>query len=468
MQIQTKKLTKIITLSLGALIAVGAITAYSFRQEEAQPVEAETTVVEGPRVVSAEAFVVPVQHANLAFETNGRVVTLDVEEGDTVTKGQPVARLDDTTQRIRVAEAEAGLANSEANLAKAGASLAQAQANLADVKAGSTAEKIAQFEADLAKAQAALADVMTGPTPEEIAEAEARIETARANLVNVQAGARPEEIEAAAAKVLQAEAEVRLAQADYDKFVYGEPQVAEPYGVALQQATLNYDSAKADYDRLVNGPTEEEIAVYRAQLYEAEVALDRVQAGATAAQIVQAQADVQRAEAALAELKAGATDEQIAVSEAGVDSAQADVKIAEAGLESAQVTVESALADLAKTVLTSPFDGVIGGMSINEGEYAQTGVGVVTVGDASQWRIETDDLNEMDRVGIDIGSKVTFTVDALPGQAFEGRVTRITPQSEMKAGDVTYTVLIDITEGDVSALGWGMTAFVDIEVGPRV
>jgi HlyD family secretion protein len=468
MQIQTKKVTRIITLSLGALLAVGAFTACNFTQEETQPVEAEATITDGPRVVSAETFVVPVQQANLAFETNGRVVTLDVEEGDTVTKGQPAARLDDTTQRIRLAEAEAGLANSEANLAKAGASLAQAQANLAETKAGSTTEKIAQFEADLAKAQATLADVMAGPTPEEIAEAEARIETARANLVNVQAGARPEEIEASAAKVLQAEAEVRLAQADYDKFVYGEPQVAEPYGVALQQATLNYDSAKADYDRLVNGPTEEEIAVYRAQLYEAQVALDRVLAGATAAQIAQAQADVQRAEAALAELKAGATDEQIAVSEAGVDSAQADVKIAEAGLESAQVTVESALADLAKTVLTSPFDGVIGGLSINEGEYAQTGVGVVTVGDTSQWRIETDDLNEMDRVGIDIGSKVTFTVDALPGQGFEGRVARITPQSELKSGDVTYTVLIDIIDGDTSALSWGMTVFVDIEVGPDV
>jgi HlyD family secretion protein len=130
--------------------------------------------------------------------------------------------------------------------------------------------------------------------------------------------------------------------------------------------------------------------------------------------------------------------------------------------------VESALADLAKTVLTSPFDGVIGGLSINAGEYAQTGVGVVTVGDTSRWRLETDDLNELDRVGIEVGSKVTFTADALPGEVFEGRVARITPQSEMKSGDVTYTVLIDITNGDMSALSWGMTAFVDIEVGPKV
>ena len=35
-------------------------------------------------------------------------------------------------------------------------------------------------------------------------------------------------------------------------------------------------------------------------------------------------------------------------------------------------------------------------------------------------------------------------------------------------GDVTYTVLIDITAGDTSQLGWGMTTFVDIEVEPNL
>jgi len=330
------------------------------------------------------------------------------------------------------------------------------------------APQIAQAEADLAKAQAALADIMAGATAEEVTEAEARIETARANLVNVQAGSRPEEIEAAAAKVLQAEADVRLAQADYDKFVYGEPQVAEPYGVALQQATLSYDSAKADYDRLANGPTEEEVAVYRAQLYEAQVALQKVQAGSTPTQIAQTQADVERAEAVLAELVAGATIEQIAVSAAGVEAARADIKIAESNIESAQASVISAQTDLAKTMLSAPFDGVVGRLGINQGEYAQTGVAAVTVGDTSLWQIETDDLNEIDRVGIKVGSEVTFTVDALPGQVFEGRVSRITPKSELKSGDVTYTVLIDIINGDTPALSWGMTVFVDIDVQPDV
>ena len=48
------------------------------------------------------------------------------------------------------------------------------------------------------------------------------------------------------------------------------------------------------------------------------------------------------------------------------------------------------------------------------------------------------------------------------------RVARITPESQTQAGDVTYKVLIDIVRGDTSRLRWGMTTFVDIEVGPGV
>jgi membrane fusion protein (multidrug efflux system) len=104
----------------------------------------------------------------------------------------------------------------------------------------------------------------------------------------------------------------------------------------------------------------------------------------------------------------------------GADAALADIKIAEAGLESSQIGVESAQAELEKTKMTAPFGGVVGSLAINEGEYVQTGAAIVTVGDTSQWQIETDDLNEMERVDIKVGSKVTFTVDALDNQIFEG------------------------------------------------
>ncbi|MCB0156101.1 MAG: RND transporter, partial [Anaerolineae bacterium] len=84
------------------------------------------------------------------------------------------------------------------------------------------------------------------------------------------------------------------------------------------------------------------------------------------------------------------------------------------------------------------------------------------------WQIETDDLTEIDVVRVEVGRTVSISVDALPDVEFEGEVVRIKPQSETKAGDVTYTVLIDITKGPVEKLKWGMTTFVDIDADPNL
>jgi HlyD family secretion protein len=447
------KLKLIVVVSMLALFA-GAVTACDssgFGAAAPSPQATAAQPIRQAAVVSAQAFVVPVKKADLAFEAEGRVASVAVEEGDGVAAGQVLVRLDDATQRAALAQAEAGLANAQA-------ALAQAQAALAQTKAGSRPEEIAQAEAALAGAEAALDQSVAGPTKEDVAQATARLEAAQAGLDQVLAGAREEDKQSASARMLQAEAKVRLAQADYDKNIYGDPKIAEPFGVALQQATLDYEAAKAEYQKAVNGPTKEEVGIARAGVKEAQAALAKTKAGATAQQIAQAQAEVARAQAALAQAKAGATKEQVAMAEAGVQVAQAGVQSAEAGKESAET-------ELAKTELKAPFAGTVGWLKVRQGEIVSPGVPVVTLGDVSTWQIETDDLTEIDVVGVKVGAPVKITVDALPGQDYAGKVVRIRPESETKAGDVTYTVLIDITQGDTARLRWGMTTAVDIEVG---
>jgi len=229
-------------LTLAIVLLIGGLTGCGLFGEEPTP-EPVPVAVSQPNVVSAEAFVVPLKEADLAFQIGGRVVSVEVEEGDTVTEGQPLARLDDATEQAQLAEAEAALARARAGMIQAEANRAIAQAQLDDVLAGPTPEEIAQAEADVAKAEAALADRLTGATPEEIAEAEARVATAQAQLAQVLSGSRDEDIKAAASRLLQTEADVRLAQADYDENIFGEPDRAEPFGVALQQATLAFEQA---------------------------------------------------------------------------------------------------------------------------------------------------------------------------------------------------------------------------------
>ena len=468
-----KSILPILTL----IIIAGIVSACSFFEEEPEPEPVVTSSVQQPRVVSAEAFVVPVKRANLALEAGGSIVALEVEEGDTIEEGDLLLQLDDSTERAQLAEVEAGkaqaessLSQAEAGLAEAAAGVAEAEASLAKTKAGATPEEIAQLEANLARTEAALAEVIAGPTDEDIAQAEAAVVTAQARLNELLADAREEDLQAAGARLLQTQADVREAQSEYDKVRYGDPEIVLKAGVALEKATLAYESAQADYDRLVNGATPEQIATARAGVGEANAALEKARAGATPEQIAQAQAEVARAQAELDNALAGATDEDIAISEARVETSQAGVGSARAAVESAQAGVEAAASQIDsvqvqidKKQLLAPFSGTIGQLDVEEGEIIQAGAPVATLGDLSTWQIETDDLTEIDVVDVQPGAKVTISVDALPGEDFEGEVVRVTPQSETKAGDVTYTVLIDITSGNTDRLKWGMTTFVDIE-----
>jgi HlyD family secretion protein len=430
---------KFFTITLAIVLLVGGTSACASGGATSSPDPTPTAAVEPAQVVVAEGIVVPVQYTDLSFQVGGRVIAIEVEEGEAVTAGQLLAQLDDSIYQDGVEEAEAGLS--------------QAQANLNNVLAPPTPAQIDQAQAVLDGAQAVLAQIVAGPTEQDIAVAKAQVAQAQAQLNKVLAGTRDEDLQAASAQMLQAEADVRIAQANYDKNVYGNPQVAEPYGIALEKATLAYDIAKAEYDKLVNGATNQDIAIARAGVQVAEASLAKVLAGATPDQIAQAMANVANARAALARLRAGATDEQIAVAQAAVGAAQKRVKLAQT--------------QLAQTRLAAPFDGVVGAREVDVGQTVAPGAPAFSLGNTSRWQIETDNLTQIDIIHVHEGSDVTIKVDALPDDKFSGRVVRITPKSQTKAGDVTYKVLIDILSGDTTRLRWGMTSFVYIQVNPE-
>lgn len=149
----------------------------------------------------------------LAFEAGGRIVSIDVDEGDTVRAGQVLARLDDRLAKARVAAAKAALAQARArlNLARRGPrrediEVAKAQADAASAEAmhrqieqsrsdtlGATgAIPTASVEADgaaarIATATAAAADaryrsVARGTRAELIVDAAAAVDAATADL----------------------------------------------------------------------------------------------------------------------------------------------------------------------------------------------------------------------------------------------------------------------------------------------
>ncbi len=140
----------------------------------------------------------------LALEESGRLVALDVAEGENVRQGDRIAAIDDERHRLLLAQAEAAEAVAEKNLAL--------------LLAGSRAEDIAAARARLAAAHAqeqlsertcrrehrlgaATSPLKTDQACSQAAADQASAAAARKELERLQAGARPEEIDVARAEV---------------------------------------------------------------------------------------------------------------------------------------------------------------------------------------------------------------------------------------------------------------------------
>jgi multidrug resistance efflux pump len=143
-----------------------------------------------------------------------------------------------------------------------------------------------------------------------------------------------------------------------------------------------------------------------------------------------------------------------------------DATVAQARIDNAQAALEAAQARLDDVELRAPFAGVVSEVNVRVGEWVQPGSPgeyVVTLADLDHLRVETTDLNEIDAARVAAGAPVTVTFDALPGVEVQGVVKSIAPKASEGSG-VNYTAIVELGEIP-SLLRWGMTAFVDIEVG---
>ncbi len=106
-----------------AVIAAGAVVALVAASNSAVSVKATTAMIQSPArseaVLEASGYVVAERKAAVASKATGRLVYLGVSEGDKVTKGEIIARLEDNDVKAQLAEAKANLELNEANLSDA-------------------------------------------------------------------------------------------------------------------------------------------------------------------------------------------------------------------------------------------------------------------------------------------------------------------------------------------------------------
>ena len=113
-------------LLLGVLLM--GVTACGSDDKETtsqQPTESDTNVT-----ITADGNIEALSHERLTFGSGGKVDEIAVKEGDRVSKGDVLARLD--TGALKLAEAQAQVALTQAQVALTQAQVALTQAKLAE------------------------------------------------------------------------------------------------------------------------------------------------------------------------------------------------------------------------------------------------------------------------------------------------------------------------------------------------
>lgn len=95
-----------------------------------------------------------------------------------------------------------------------------------------------------------------------------------------------------------------------------------------------------------------------------------------------------------------------------------------------------------KSEIRAPFDGVVTRRWIKRGQFMASNAVAFEIADFSELTTRLD-IPEGDAAALKVGQQVSIAVDALPGQAFAGRIERIAPVVDQASGTIAVTVAAD-------------------------
>lgn len=385
-------------VALGMLILSACSAISSIGGGPPQPEETEVPVVQADFGIIAEGRLVPSEFVNLSFKSGGQVHEVLFEEGEVVSEGDVVARLGNREQL------EVAVANAELELLSAEQALDALYEN---------------------------AEVNTALAQQAITDAQDAKRDAERYLTNLNAGSRQTDIDATKADLVFLRDALENAREDFQPYANKDED-------NLQRATFlsKLADAQEKYDNVVR-------------------LLNNLQGSASELDLAIAEADLSVAEAQLAlaegnyeKVKAGPDPDDLAAAEARITAAETNLVAAETALENIE--------------LVAPFSGTLVDVVLKVGEQVSPGMPVAVLADFANWKVETDDLTEIEVPDISVGQPVTVTPDALPELELKGTVEYISDLFEEKRGDVTYTARI-LLDDDDERLRWGMTVVVTFE-----
>jgi HlyD family secretion protein len=244
--------------------------------------------------------------------------------------------------------------------------------------------------------------------------------------------------------------------------------------IAKLNADFNSRVHKGDVVALIDP------ALFKGALLQAAADLKNAQAN-----LVAARANLEKAKAALVQTKAdydravGLTRDGVMsqqqldlaksnyeAANASVDAAEANITQADAQISLKEAAVTVAQTNLDYTVIRSPIDGTVVARNVDVGQTVAASLQAPTIFTIAQdltkmWVYAKTDESDVDN--IKVGKTVTFKVDALPKQTFQGVVSQVRMNPTTVQSVVTYDTIIEFANPELKLFP-GMTAYVTIPV----
>ena len=244
--------------------------------------------------------------------------------------------------------------------------------------------------------------------------------------------------------------------------------------IAKLNADFNSRVHKGDIVALIDP------ALFKGALLQATADLKNAQAN-----LVAARANLEKAKAALVQTKAdydravGLTKDGVMsqqqldlaksnyeAANASADAAEANITQADAQISLKEAAVTVAQTNLDYTVIRSPIDGTVVARNVDVGQTVAASLQAPTIFTIAQdltkmWVYAKTDESDVDN--IKVGKTVTFKVDALPKQTFQGVVSQVRMNPTTVQSVVTYDTIIEFANPELKLFP-GMTAYVTIPV----
>ena len=381
----------------------------------------------------------------------GRLIVLNVDEGDSVKKGVPLATVEHEELDLAVQQTEATLEAAETAYSQT--------MQLAKVRVQS---QIAQAKAQFRAAEIALqqvVDLSEIRTVTQIEQAQAVLESLVANLEKIKSGARDEDRQQTQAGLNQADANLANAKSNHTRmlqlFQNGaiSQQSLEGAKTQLDIAIAQHKIAAEQLQLIDNGARVEDIQAMEAQVQQAEASLRLAQTQATTRSwekdIELARSQVETAQAALTAAEALKTAKSW---EAEITSAKTARTQAHIGLKLAQKRLKDA-------TIQAPISGIVSKRYLDLGGMALPAAPLFEIVNIDTVKASVDVI-EAQLSQVALNQQARIEIDGID-TPMSGSVAFISPTLEVMRRTATVEVRIDNPDGTIKP---GMFAKVTVPI----